>query len=112
MTFAHARVFADYLESRRKVPGSPPTSCDMAEAIIADPQSHVDALVAAGVLEPSRGTFDGAHWYRVVAPEPPHVHDWRCQRLDVTGVSESPLVAHWSCRSCPETATTDIEPPK
>ena len=47
--------------------------------------------------------------YEVTTPKP-HVHDWlftgtngRTSRVD--------RLAYWSCRSCAETATTDIEPP-
>lgn len=100
-----ARLLADHLE----------TICthsrglgQVAEAIIANPQSHVDALVAAGVLERRIGA--PACWHMVVPSEPPHIHDWGCKGSATTGVKDHYL-ARWSCRSCPETTTTDIVPP-
>jgi hypothetical protein len=50
---------------------------DIADAILADPQSHIDALVAAGVLERATWTgIQGDAYFTVVPPQPPHVHDW------------------------------------
>lgn len=56
----------------------------MALGIIDDPQAHVDALVAAGVLTPIRGdsTMKAFDEYRVV--HPPHDHDWRVDGADST----------------------------
>jgi hypothetical protein len=113
MNLAHARLLADHIEALHQNKGGY-FADRIAEAIIADPQSHVDALVAAGVLEgiSPRGhlTSSGvrAYWYWVVLPKP-HFHEWQ-----YAGTRESPsgsfFLAGWSCRSCSETATTDIEP--
>lgn len=51
---------------------------DIAAHIIDDPQTHIDALVEAGVLEervhPSGATHGAYTTYAVVVP---HVHEWR-----------------------------------
>lgn len=55
-----------------------------ADRIRSDPQSHINALVEAGVLEAgytawsdAAGTIHGKNAYVVVPPKPPHEHDWR-----------------------------------
>jgi len=45
----------------------------IAEAIVADPQSHMDALEKAKAVH--RGISWPSH-YIVVPPDPPHVHEW------------------------------------
>jgi len=67
-------VLADHLETVRDGDGGY-TIGQVAEAIIADPQAHVDALVAAGVLNRYLRTAV-APYYVVVQPKP-HVHDWK-----------------------------------
>ena len=48
-----------------------------AQSILADPQGHIDALVEAGVLMIESCTMKkGSEKYRVLQPEPPHVHEW------------------------------------
>jgi hypothetical protein len=47
---------------------------NLADAILADPQAHIDALVEAGVLRASNTDRPEAAYYEVVAP---HVHEWR-----------------------------------
>jgi hypothetical protein len=49
----------------------------MADAIRADPQAHIDALVAAGVLALHPASSSYNPWYVIVQPERPHVHGWR-----------------------------------
>lgn len=53
----------------------------IANLVIADPQGHVDVLVAAGLLERVGAESDvlvgGRAAYQVVVPEPPHEHEWR-----------------------------------
>jgi hypothetical protein len=81
-----AHVLADHLEAMREGRGMGRASDYIAEAIIADPQWHIDALVAAGVLRPARTVSVGGSgsisvtWpnaYEVAPPKPPHVHSWR-----------------------------------
>lgn len=62
--------------------GYPGVSDWTAKGIIGDPQAHIDALVAAGVLKVGF-TRDS---YHVVQLEPPHVHDWRVRGYFTTGV--------------------------
>jgi hypothetical protein len=77
MNLAHARLLADHLDALR-LGRNGYITLPVAEAIIADPQAHVDALVAAGVLERFITVFDEVdRWYKVVNQKPPHVHVWR-----------------------------------
>ena len=55
---------------------------DTVRAILADPQAHVDALVAAGVLEKEPFMVNNHQAYRVVQPEPPHVHKWTVAKIE------------------------------
>lgn len=64
-----------------------------AQAILYDPQLHVEALVAAGVLERNfhwGGSLEMTHPshrnYRVRPPKPPHKHGWFC--IDIPQPSE------------------------
>lgn len=59
-------------------PKSPRVFNTLAKGIRADPQAHVDALVAADVIEVHYEPNDREpQCYRVVKPKPPHVHEWR-----------------------------------
>lgn len=58
----------------------------LADSILADPQSHVDALVEAGVLGVIGSVTNTDDWgrdcgYHVISPKPPHVHDWRWSQI-------------------------------
>jgi hypothetical protein len=54
------------------------TSGELAQAILANPQAHIDALVEAGVLihvkELPDPTAEWESWYQVAQP---HVHRWK-----------------------------------
>jgi hypothetical protein len=85
---------------------APISNGQIAEAIIADPQAHIDALVAAGVLQRSTARWD-YEVYEVVSPKPPHVHEWKFVELHN---SVDGILAMWRC-TCSETQNTIIEPP-
>jgi hypothetical protein len=72
----------------------------LADAIVGDPQAHIDALVEAGVLfEASRG-FNGRTLERIETlykvPKP-HVHDWQITKA-ITGPKVVTLF--WICLTC------------
>jgi hypothetical protein len=107
-----AHLLADHLYSLAA--GFSDAPGQVADRIIADPQSHVDALVAAGVLEVHSVWYYADQYvtrYEIVPPKPPHVHEWTSPPGSTVTMIENRRVAEWSCQSCPETATTNIEPP-
>lgn len=61
----------------------------MADHIRADPQAHVDALAEAGVLKP-QDMVSGMTLYRVIDPEPPHVHDYRVVSVSLGHFTHDP----------------------
>lgn len=75
-----------------------------AKVILADPQAHVDALVAAGVLAEIGMAGHPDQRYRVVQPVA-HIHDWRvlggCRWI---GQQKQFAIG---CSGCEETFWTD-----
>lgn len=98
------RKLADHLRPMGYSKGSWSIS-DVASGILADPQGHVDALVAAGVLEAWPGTIGGSTPFTVVQPQPPHVHDWRVDHMRPAGT----LLVR--CTGCPERRVVSAQLP-
>lgn len=79
----------------------------VAEAITADPQRHINALVEAGVLRLMLGgevKDPTVATYQLVQP---HVHDWRVKACELT---PDEVLFDWRCDGCPEKASTRSRP--
>lgn len=75
----------------------------MANGVAINPTLLLEAMVKDGMLMESRG---GPCWYRVIPPEPPHVHEWHA-----LGVNTSAGTVVLQCTGCTERRSASAKLP-